>query len=84
MPDNSVKPETNVISLFGPGQAQPIRNRHKQRMCAPAPDAADDPIVAEGMRLIRSFLLIEDCNTRASIIQVAEKAAEKNPIFKTK
>lgn len=43
---------------------------------------ADDPRVAEGMRLVRSFMAIEDAQTRASILRIVEDIAEHSPLFK--
>ena len=45
---------------------------------APLQEAnAADPLAAEGLRLIRSFLLIDDSEARDAIIKLAEKIAEK-------
>jgi hypothetical protein len=44
--------------------------------------SADDPRVAEGMRLVRSFMAIEDAQTRASILRIVEDIAEHSPLFK--
>ena len=43
---------------------------------------ADDPRVAEGMRLVRSFMAIEDAQTRASILRIVEDIAAHSPLFK--
>jgi hypothetical protein len=52
--------------------------------CAGAlsPLNADDPFVVDGLQLVRSFMLIEDSDMRASIIRLVEKIAEQNRIFK--
>ena len=41
----------------------------------------NDVVIADGLQLVRSFLLIEDRGTRRSIIQIVEKIAEQNRIF---
>jgi hypothetical protein len=48
------------------------------------PDASDDPMVADGLRLVRSFLWIEDEDARNSIIDIVETIAEKYTDFKNK
>jgi hypothetical protein len=44
--------------------------------------SAHDPRVAEGMRLVRSFMAIEDAQTRASILRIVEEIADHSPLFK--
>ncbi|MBI3705749.1 MAG: hypothetical protein HY244_18290 [Rhizobiales bacterium] len=44
-------------------------------------DAANDRFIADGLQLVRSFMLIEDGDMRASIIRLVEKIAEQNRIF---
>ena len=41
----------------------------------------DDPYIVDGLRLMRSFLLVEDSDVRASIIRLVEKIAAQNPLF---
>ena len=78
------KPDTNVVSLSNFAGERPVRRRHKAP-AATAYDFAADPIAADGLRLIRSFLLIQDCDARASIINTVEKAlAAQSSTFKNK
>lgn len=42
----------------------------------------DRQVIDDGMRLVRSFLMIEDDEMRASILSMVEKVAEQNSIFK--
>ena len=50
---------------------------------APAPSQeSNDRFIADGLQLVRSFMLIEDADMRASIIRLVEKIAEQNNIFK--
>jgi len=37
--------------------------------------SVNDPIAVDGLRLLRSFGLIEDCDMRQSVIQIVEKIA---------
>lgn len=46
------------------------------------PGAGDDPMVADGLRLMRSFLWIEDEDARNSIIDIVETIAEKYADFR--
>jgi hypothetical protein len=48
------------------------------------PGASNDPMVADGLRLVRSFLWIEDEDARNSIIDIVETIAEKYTDFKNK
>lgn len=43
--------------------------------------SANDPHVADGMRLVRSFMAIECERTRASIIQIVEEIAGHSAVF---
>ena len=46
------------------------------------PPSANDRCVADGMRLISSFMAIEDEQTRASIIRIVEEIAQNAPVFR--
>lgn len=46
-----------------------------------ARNVTDDPYIVDGLRLMRSFMLVEDCEVRASIIRLVEKVAAQNPLF---
>jgi hypothetical protein len=47
-----------------------------------ARNVTDDPYIVNGLRLMRSFMLVEDGEVRASIIRLVEKIAAQNPLFK--
>lgn len=48
----------------------------------PAPlQDANDRFIADGLQLMRSFMLIDDTDMRASIIRLVEKIAEQNRVF---
>lgn len=46
--------------------------------------STDNRHIAEGLRLVRSFMAIEDPQTRASIIRIVEEIAEHSSIFSNK
>lgn len=78
---NSVTDQSNIVELrrFAGNAAPKI---HDVGYDDPAPSkAANDRFVADGLRLVRSFMLIEDTEMRASIIRLVEKIAEQNRIF---
>jgi len=80
---NPDKPVTNVVNLFHAAGGRPIR-RYRETLSATAVDSAVDPITADGLRLIRSFLLIGNSCTRESIINIVEELAAQNSNFKSK
>jgi len=43
----------------------------------------NDPIVAEALRLFRSFAAIEDDEVRASIVRLVERKAKQSPLFRS-
>jgi hypothetical protein len=46
------------------------------------PADAQDPVVADGLILMRSFMAIDDADMRASIIGIVEKIARQTPLFR--
>lgn len=46
------------------------------------PADAQDPVVADGLILMRSFMAIDDADLRASIIGFVENIARQSPVFK--
>lgn len=73
--------QSNIVELrrFAGNTAPKIP---ASRYSDPAPsEAVNDRFIADGLRLVRSFMLIEDTDMRASIIRLVEKIAEQNRIF---
>jgi hypothetical protein len=78
---NGVIDQSNIVELrhFAGNAAPKIADA---RYGDPAPsEAANDRFIADGLRLVRSFMLIEDTDMRASIIRLVEKIAEQNRVF---
>ena len=73
--------QSNVIHLRK--QRKPIAPspRHGNVAALPA-RSSDDPVVADGLQLMRAFLWIVDSKTRATIIQSVEEIAEQYQICK--
>jgi hypothetical protein len=79
---NSATDRTNIVKLQRlTGKTAPKTPGTGRAGSAP-PQDPNDWFVADGMRLVRSFMLIEDTDMRASIIRLVDKIAEQNRIFK--
>ena len=75
----SASDKTNIVEFryFAGNAAPKIPDRE------PTPSKkSNDRFIADGLQLVRSFMLIEDDDMRASIIRMVEKIAEQNSIFK--
>jgi hypothetical protein len=73
--------QSNIVELrHFAGNAAPKIPGLESEAAAPSKDS-NDRFVADGLQLVRSFMLIEDPAMRASIIRLVEKIAEQNRIF---
>ncbi|MFN3658117.1 MAG: hypothetical protein ACK4UO_12745 [Pseudolabrys sp.] len=72
--------DDNVIAL----RSRPARMRPEAAAGAGSfpLTSTNDRCIADGMRLVRSFMAIEDEQTRASIIRIVEEIAENTPVFR--
>ena len=78
---NSATDETNIVEFrHFAGSAAPKIPGSGYRDPA-SPQDSNDRFIADGLQLVRSFMLIEDADMRASIIRLVEKIAEQNSIF---
>ena len=69
----------NVVTLPRAGGRRVAATANNR---TPSLDTADERHVADGKRLIQSFMAIEDTQLRASIIRIVEEIAENSPVFK--
>ena len=79
---NSATDKGNIVEFrhFITGNAAPKIPGSGYGDPAP-PQDANDRFIADGLQLMRSFMLIDDTDMRASIIRLVEKIAEQNRIF---
>ena len=70
MPKQTRSPGDNVVPMPAKAAAEP-RDSSAQTL-APA-GSRDDPRMKEAMRLMQSFLAIEDAASRAALITLAER-----------
>ncbi len=78
---NSAGDQSNIVELrHFAGSAAPKIPGSEYADPAPPKDT-NDRFIADGLQLVRSFMLIEDPAMRASIIRLVEKIAEQNRIF---
>ena len=78
---NSVTDQSNIVELrHFAGNAVPKIPDSGHNDPA-SPQDSNDRFIADGLQLMRSFMLIEDPDMRASIIRLVEKIAEQNSIF---
>jgi hypothetical protein len=78
----SANDKTNIVEFpHFAGNAAPKIPDAEYSHPAP-PQDSNDRFIADGLQLMRSFMLIEDTDMRASIIRLVEKIAEQNSIFK--
>jgi hypothetical protein len=78
---NSATEKTNVVELrHFAGNTAPKISGSAYSDPAPSQDS-NDRFIADGLQLVRSFMLIEDVDMRASIIRMVEKIAEQNSVF---
>ena len=79
---NSATDKTNIVEFqHFAGNAAPKIPDTGYSHPAPPRDS-NDRFIADGLQLMRSFMLIEDTDMRASIIRLVEKISEQNHIFK--
>ena len=79
---DSATDNTNIVELrHFAGNAAPKISGSGYSDPAP-PQDSNDRYIADGLQLMRSFMLVEDTAMRASIIRLVEKIAEQNRIFK--
>ena len=79
---NSATDKTNIVEFpHFTGNAAP-RIADSGRGDPASSQDSNDRFIADGLQLVRSFMLIEDTAMRASIIRLVEKIAEQNRIFK--
>jgi len=78
---NSATDKTNIVEFrhFAGSAAPKIPGSGYSDPASP--QDSNDRFIADGLRLVRSFMLIEDPDMRASIIRLVEKIAEQNSIF---
>ena len=78
---NSATDKTNIVEFrHFAGSAAPKIPDSRHSDPAPSQDS-NDRFIADGLQLVRSFMLIEDTDMRASIIRLVENIAEQNRIF---
>lgn len=79
---NSATDNTNIVDFphFAGNAAPKIPDTGYSDPASP--QDSNDRFIADGLQLVRSFMLIEDTDMRASIIRLVEKIAEQNRIFK--
>ena len=80
---NSATDKTNIVEFpHFTGNAAPKMSDSADGDAASSQDSSNERFIADGLQLVRSFMLIEDAAMRASIIRLVEKIAEQNRIFK--
>ena len=79
---NMATNKTNIVEFphFAGNAAPKIPDSGHNDLASP--QDSNDRYIADGLQLVRSFMLIEDADMRASIIRLVEKIAEQNRIFK--
>jgi hypothetical protein len=66
--------QTNIVQLSGLAESTFVNTPASARD-ALISSSVNDPTVVDGLRLLHSFQLIEEGDTRQSIIQIVEKMA---------
>jgi hypothetical protein len=70
--------QTNIVQLRQLAECTLLNEPDTGRDATLTSSSISDPIVVDGLRLLRSFRLIEERDTRQSVIQIVEKIAGQN------